>query len=124
MKNLLFIAFCFILISSTNGQQLYIEANISKDCESQPGTISIEKNLYAIDFKIINIKPGVNCYNGNHIKESGFKIKNGSGEIVYTSSSSKKLSELKLQSGIYNVYVEGGRGAFIKLEYQIQSKYP
>lgn len=101
-----------------------MEASINKSCTVEPGKISIEKGYEARDFKMIQIESGNNCYNGSKIIEDAFMIKNSAGKLVYSSKSDEDLSHLKLKSGIYHLYVDGGRGAYIKIKYVLKSIDP
>lgn len=118
--------FIFFLLASSPviSQQHYVESNINNKCISQPGAFNIEKDLEGTNFKVINLISGTNCYNGLPIKEINFFIKNSLNEIIYSSKSSLKLEKLKLSSGIYKIYLDGGKGAYIKLEYALKLKYP
>lgn len=122
MKFLLFIAFFSFISIPVFTQQIIIEASISDKCITQPGHLHIEKNHEAINFKIIKIESGSNCYNGKDINTTGFTIKNSKGKVVYNSVSSKKINDLKLFSGIYKVYVDGGHNAYLKLSLEIKQK--
>lgn len=119
-----YLIFAFLLFTSSVlvAQQHFVEGKINKDCISQPGTFSLEKDQEGISFRIISLLAGKNCYNSLPIKEANFFIKNSSNEIVYSSKSSVKLGSLKLSGGIYKVYVDGGKGAYVKLEYRLKSK--
>lgn len=127
MKHIIIIALV-ILNFQLFSQQLFVEASINKNCISIPGDIRVERNRQAAEFKIETIEAGNNCYNGKTIQEKGFTIKDSSGLVVYTYRSSIKaenlFDEFALSSGIYKIYVEGGRGAFVKIKYLLQSKDP
>jgi hypothetical protein len=127
MKHIIIIALVFFNLQLFS-QGVFVEASINKNCISKPGNLRIERNHKAAQFKIEKIEAGHNCYNGKAIQEKGFTIKDGSGLVVYTYKSSTEvqnpLDELTLGSGIYKVYVEGGRGASVKINYVLQSKDP
>lgn len=121
MKRII-VLFTFLIVSSTLFSQVKnIEARINKDCITQPATLNIGKGQIATDFKIENINSGYNCYNGGILKDKGLSIKNSAGNIVYSTTSGKELKDLKLPSGIYKIYVDGGRGAYLKLKFMLKS---
>jgi len=127
MKHIIIIALVIFNLQLFS-QQVFVGASINKNCISNPGDIRIERNHQAAEFKIEKIEAGYNCYNGEAIQEKGFTIKDGSGLVVYTYKSSAKaknpFDEFTLSSGIYKIYVEGGRGAFVKIKYVLQLKDP
>jgi len=124
MKNLLFITIIILLNINLFGQKKYVEASINNNCETQPGVINIGKNHKAFGFKIVQLNAGNNCYNGSIINDESFIIKNSSGKEIFSGKSSEELKNLKLNGGIYKVYVEGGRGGYVKLEYELKLKIP
>jgi len=127
MKKFLFLTIALFFVLGVSAQN-YSEASIDNNCNSKPATLSIPQGKTASGFVMQSLVSGNNCQSGAHFIERGFIIKNSSGNQVfrYTINAkgqvyepNGKLSQLKLSAGIYYVYVDGGRGAYLKLKYNL-----
>ena len=123
-----FIAFILLLGYSMIGtaQNEILEATIDNNCNVQPAKLSVASGKMVSSFHLISLIPGSNCYSGAKFTDKGFIIKNVSGDLVFKYQVNKdgqvfepngKLKDLKLSSGIYYIYVDGGKGAFVRLKY-------
>lgn len=122
------IVFIFVLIFSLAGyaQNEVLEASIDNSCNVQPAKLNIESGKTASSFNIVSLISGNNCYSGAKFTDKGFVIKNTSGDIVFRYQMNQdgqvyepngRLKDFKLNSGIYYLYVDGGKGAYIKLKF-------
>lgn len=116
------------LFFSAQAQDAISEASIDNSCHVKPATIHIVSGQVAKSFQLVSLISGNNCYSGAKFTKKGFFIKTASGDIVFKYSIDKngelyqpngKLNDLELGPGIYYLYVDGGKGAYIKLKYQI-----
>ena len=127
MKKNLFLTIV-VLFSLGVSAQNYSEASIDNNCNSKPATLTILQGRVASGFTLESLMAGNNCYSGARFTDRGFLIKDSSGNQVfrYTINAQGQvyqpkgnLSQLKLNAGIYYVYVDGGRGAYLKLKYNM-----
>jgi len=128
MKKLFSLILLLFFITSLYSQNSTVTAKIDGDCNSQPATISIANGHSASGFTIISLASGNNCNSGAKFTDKGFVIKNSSGNIVYKYNVNAKgiiyipngeLSKLKLGAGIYYIYVDGGSGASLTLNFRM-----
>ena len=103
-------------------------ANINSSCVSQPATLSVPSGKTAANFSIKTLVSGNNCYTGAAFSNKGFVIKASNGNVVYRytrdsngriQESGGKLASLRLNPGTYTIWVNGGRGAVMVLNYSI-----
>lgn len=122
------IVFIFVMAISFTGlaQNESFEASIDNSCHVKPAKINIASGKTAISFQLISLISGNNCYSGAKFTDKGFVIKNTSGDLVFRYQINQdgqvfepngKLKEFKLNSGIYYLYVDGGKGAYVKLKF-------
>lgn len=129
MKNLFLLAF-FILSTFTGmAQDHFVEASIDNNCNVVPGVIKIDHNKIAYEISVKSMTSGNNCYNGAKFINRGFTIKNSAGDLIFKYSIDKNgtvfqpqgaINKLQLGVGIYHVYVDGGQGAYLRINYRIK----
>lgn len=121
----LIILIAFLGITVQAQQKAY--ASIDTKCIQQPATLVIG-NSAATGFSISTLTAGNNCYNGSPFRNTGFVIKAANGVVVYQYQRDEKgkvtesggtLSTLVLGGGTYTVWVDGGKGASLVLNYRI-----
>jgi len=109
--------------------QIKVSASIDKNCNSIPATINVASGQTAFNFSISQLQAGKNCYNGSSFPEKGFVIKDSAGRMIYRYQINSKgnvyapngnLNQLKLESGIYYVHVDGGNGARLDLKFKLK----
>ena len=127
MKKLLFISTILLFSTALWAQTYQLSANIDKDCNSVPDLLSVPSGKTAYLFTIISIEAGQNCYNEMPLELGGFLIKNAQGELIYEykeginkKENLQALLDFELDAGIYMIYVQGGQGAQLELNYQIK----
>ena len=127
MKKLLFISTILLFSTALWAQTYQLSANIDKDCNSVPDLLSVPSGKTAYLFTIISIEAGQNCYNEKPLELGGFLIKNAQGELIYEykeginkKENLQALLDFELDAGIYMIYVQGGQGAQLELNYQIK----
>jgi len=126
MKKIGLVIFIVFLGFSLKAQHK-VDASINSSCVSQPANLSVPSGKTASGFVINTLVAGNNCYSGAAFANKGFVIKASNGNIVYRYTrdgngkvqESVKLSTLKLGAGSYTVWVDGGRGARLVLNYRI-----
>lgn len=122
------IVFIFVMAISFTGftQNEFFEASIDNNCNVKPAQINIPSGKTASSFQVTSLIAGNNCYSGAKFTEKGFVIKNTSGDLVFryqineegqTYEPNGRLKDFKLNSGIYFLYVDGGKGAYVKLKF-------
>lgn len=122
------IVFMFVMAISITGisQNEFLEASIDNNCNVKPAQINIQSGKTASSFQLTSLIAGNNCYSGAKFTEKGFVIKTAAGDLVYRYQINKDgqvfepngiLKELKLNPGIYYLYVDGGKGAYVKLKF-------
>ncbi|NOR88014.1 MAG: hypothetical protein GQ527_10425 [Bacteroidales bacterium] len=127
MKKLLSLTLILFLSLGLNAQNSFIEASIDNSCNTKPATLNIANGKTASGFAIESLTAGNNCHSGARFTDIGFVIKKSSGDLVfkYTKNNGTvyqpngDLSQLKLGAGIYYIYVDGGRGAYLKLKFNL-----
>lgn len=128
MKKLLILALFMFFASNIYTQNASLEASIDGSCNSKPATLNISKGQSASAFVLQSLSSGNNCYNGARFTDKGYVIKNSAGDVIFKYSidvngkiyqPNGDLSQLKLNAGIYHIYVDGGSGAYLKLNFQL-----
>jgi hypothetical protein len=129
MKNIFLLAFLILLTFTGIAQNQFLEASIDNKCNAVPGVLKIDNGKTVFEISIKNLTSGNNCYNGAKFVNRGFNIKNSAGDIIYKYSIDKNgtlyqpqgdINKLQLGMGIYHVYVDGGRGAYLRINYRIK----
>lgn len=120
--------FMFVLVYSFIGlaQNEVLEASIDNSCNVKPAQLNVASGRTAQSFIIASLISGNNCYSGAKFTDKGFVIKNASGDVVFRYQINEegqiyeaygRLKDFKLDSGIYYLYVDGGKGAYVKLKF-------
>jgi hypothetical protein len=126
MKKIGLVVFIIFLAFSLKAQQA--TAKINSSCASQPASLSVPSGKVAANFSIKTLVAGNNCYTGAAFSNKGFVIKASNGNIIYrytrdsngrVQENGGKLASLRLNSGTYTVWVDGGRGAVLVLNYRL-----
>lgn len=108
--------------------QKTIHASINSACTAQPAGLAVLSGKVATGFTIKVLTAGNNCYSGVAFANKGFLIKAANGNVVYqyvkdakgnVQETGGKLATLKLKSGNYYIWVDGGKGAELVLNYRI-----
>ena len=104
-------------------------AQITNSCVPQNGTLVVPAGKTASGFRVEGLGNGYKCRGAGSPDSRGWGIKTASGSRVYSWSrfKSKKpyesggpLSSLRLAAGTYYVYVDGGKGALVKIAYTLR----
>ncbi len=126
MKNIIVFIFVMAIPYSGFSQNEILEASIDNTCNVKPAKINVPNGKTASSFVVASLISGNNCYSGAKFTDKGFVIKNSAGDVVYRYQINKDgqvfepngaLKEFKLSSGIYQLYVDGGKGAYVKLKF-------
>lgn len=128
MIRLLFLALILLFSLGLYAQSAKVSASIDHKCNTVPASIRVPNETIAEGFTIEILLAGNNCYDGSEFSDRGFIIKNANGDIVYRYHINKKdevstpdgpLKDLRLNTGIYYVHVDGGNGAKLELSYHL-----
>ncbi len=126
MKKFGLVVLIILLAFSLKAQQA--TARINSSCVSQPASLSVPSGKTAVSFAIKTLVAGNNCYTAAAFRNKGFVIKASNGNVIYrytrdsnghVQENGGKLASLRLNSGTYTVWVDGGRGAVLVLNYRI-----
>jgi hypothetical protein len=127
MKKIGLVVFIIFLGFSLKAQNK-ISASVNSSCVSKPANLAVPSGKIATDFILNILEAGNNCYSGAVFSNKGFVIKDANGNVVYRYTQDKngkisergsKLSTLKLRTGSYTIWVDGGKGAQLVLSYRI-----
>lgn len=127
MKKIGFIILLFFIGFTVQAQNT-VSASINSSCVAQPANIAVASGKAASAFVIKTLTAGNNCYSGAAFASKGFVIKAANGNVVYrytrdangkVQESGGKLASLKLSAGNYTIWVDGGKGASLVLNYRI-----
>jgi len=105
-----------------------VTASINGDCVLNTGTISVPAGKTASNFKLKSLSEGTKCKIGGKPDTKGWGIKSGAN-LVYGWSQFKggspqesggPLANVTLSPGTYYVYVDGGSGAQVSVQYDLR----
>jgi hypothetical protein len=138
MKKIILVVGVVMLVILLAGsvQAETITATVTDNCRPSPVTFSVPAGQIATNFVLQDLKAGTKCGTGMFIDDYGWTIYSGNvnGPIVYSLSNKVDLSgtrrksepygplnTLSLGPGTYMAYVDGGKLAYVKVNYELIS---
>jgi hypothetical protein len=125
-----------VILLAGSAQAETITATVTDNCRPSQGTFSVPAGQIATNFVLQDLKAGTKCGTGMFIDDYGWTIYSGNvnGPIVYSLSNKVDLSgtrrksepygplnTLSLGPGTYMAYVDGGKLAYVKVNYELIS---
>ncbi|MCK9441150.1 MAG: hypothetical protein M0Q13_06995 [Methanothrix sp.] len=125
-----------VILLAGSVQAKTITATVTEKCRPSPGTFSVPAGQIATNFVLQDLKAGTKCGTGMFKDDYGWTIYgvNANGPIVYSlsnnvdQSGTRRKSEpygplntLSLGPGTYMAYVDGGKLAYVKVNYELIS---
>ena len=131
MKKLyiLFAAFLLIFCTASSAWCETVVAQITNQCSPKNGVIVVPAGKTASGFVLEGLGNGVKCRGAGAPDLKGWGIKSTDQRKVYHWSRFKSnkpsetggpLNMLRLPAGTYTVFVDGGKGALVKVLFNIQ----
>jgi hypothetical protein len=131
MKKLyyLFAVIPLVFIMASSAWCETVTAQITNQCSPKNGVIVVPAGKTASGFVLEGLGNGVKCRGGGASDHKGWGIKTTNERRVYRWSQFKSnkpsetggpLNTLRLPAGTYTVFVDGGKGAMVKVRFNIQ----